>query len=149
MATRESNAHYWFVNLTPPPSCGVLKPVMTAVFIFVSDRVASATAEITTWICGSKQVETLPTVAMSTALASRSDAMIILAEGITDPAQIRGALTLMNAEAPMPRQPTRAAKHLSAVGVSDSATFSVRFGMKSKLAVGLLAMWALNLMWYS
>ncbi|KII93887.1 hypothetical protein PLICRDRAFT_99944 [Plicaturopsis crispa FD-325 SS-3] len=137
----------------------------TVMFIYVSHRVAQATGEITSWICGSSP-KTLPTTNNAPASFSRpNNATPRAAAGEEEsvPLHPNGSTTPKD-EDELPREPDTPIRPLRrwVDRLADSAStesrpspgFRVWYGeaewkpgLKTKLGVGVGLMWIVNVLW--
>lgn len=131
----------------------------TAIFIFVSHQVAQATGHITALICNPVK-ETLPTLAptqpsTSTMRGDNTETPETIALMSEEDAPRKDEEGIVRAAEPdIAVRPThgRWADRLSE-GSSPSTSFGAwsahwKLGLKGKLFVGFLTMWALNVLWF-
>lgn len=142
----------------------------TIMFIYVSDQMAHATTAITSWICGSAPKASLPppvTASSNNTTASsssnrrdpdgtRSDDDITVSIPLISPTARKGASQeeTLPPEPDTPIRPRRWVDRL-ADGSTPPRTPGFRvwygehagYGVKTKLIIGVGAMWAANLLW--
>ncbi|KAF5384959.1 hypothetical protein D9615_001440 [Tricholomella constricta] len=140
----------------------------TIMFIYVSDQMAHATATITSWICGTaaKSSLPLPTTAPSNAASTSSDRRIPDIARLNEDATVSIPLISHNSQKdngqenplpPEPDTPVRSRRWVDrlADGSTPPRTPGFRiwygenegYGVKTKLVIGVGAMWAVNLLW--
>ncbi|KZW02532.1 Cas1p-domain-containing protein [Exidia glandulosa HHB12029] len=123
----------------------------TIMFVYLSYKVANATGDLTTWVCGSKKGGALPTAAAPPAAAARPAASATAEEAIPLASRVDG-------EAPKPangeRWVDRLANGSSAPSGPGFRMFkesgplgNVSFGLPAKLGVSLAVLWILNMFW--
>ncbi|KAH7104658.1 Cas1p-domain-containing protein [Auriculariales sp. MPI-PUGE-AT-0066] len=107
--------------------------VSTIIFIYLSYKVANATGELTTWICGSKKGgAALPTAAPAS--SSR-------------PAPQSAPAASGEEAIPLTSKWTVKPPSLQRRALESSALAGFNFGLPVKLAVFLVALWILNMLW--
>lgn len=121
-------------------------------FVYLSYKVANATGDLTTWVCGSKKGASLPT-AGAPAAAARPAVPAAAEEAIPLASRVDG-------EAPKPANDERWVDRL-ANGTSSSSGPGFRmfqesgplshlsFGLPAKMGATLVVLWILNMLWPS
>ncbi|KAF7799275.1 hypothetical protein EIP86_010507 [Pleurotus ostreatoroseus] len=157
--------HFWLAGDTkgillvlPGTRWGALNMVITTImFIYVSDRVAQATGELTKWICGDKPKadQSLPAPVASSARPEEETVqeVIFLAPTDDDDTDSKDA---ENGRPPEPDTPVRPTHRWADRLVEGSSRPRPRMpwgdaqwtpGVKSKLLCAVLIMWVLNVLW--
>lgn len=136
--------------------------ITTVMFVYVSDQMAHATANLTTWICGGVP-KVLPLSTLSNTLPSSTSRIEQGTPPHNEAQEI--AIPLLpsnhkNDEEHLPQEPdtpVRARRWVDrlAEGPSSSPqisagwllTNSYNIGLRTKLSIGIVGMWLANLMW--
>ncbi|KZT75102.1 Cas1p-domain-containing protein [Daedalea quercina L-15889] len=134
----------------------------TIAFIYVSHRVAQATGEVTSWVCGTTKPQALPTVADNTASSgwrshlatpAREGETIFLIQQNGDPQKDDEPSSADTPSRPQRRWVDRLADSTSPSS-STAPGFRVWYGetewkpgVKTKLGIATVVMWLLNVMW--
>ncbi|KAI0931847.1 hypothetical protein AcV5_004766 [Taiwanofungus camphoratus] len=138
--------------------------ITTMMFIFVSHHVAQATGTITNWICGKSKPQTLPTTTEGLTAnrhpppqANGGDQEVIFLAPQDDEPRKDNQGNNPPPEPDTPARPQRRWVDRLAEGSSSQSSspgFRVWYGetewkpgVKTKLTIGLVLMWLLNIMW--